>query len=410
MQLTAAFFQRSYQGNIPKFYVYRFLYNFMLWLPIWVIYLQEKRGLSLSQVTLVDFIFWMTMVVSEVPTGAVADTLGRKQSQLIGLLLSTGSILLFAYAPTYPLLLLANCLWAIAITFISGAELAFFYDTLRALGRQEEYTKLRGRLSALTLTAVGISSGLGGLIAEYDLQLPFLIHVVLMAATLLLIIGFKEPPLEPDPTTGEQLSYLGTLQVSLRTVKQHINLRYALLFSTLSIVGPALIGIVFIQPHAVAIGIPLRALGLVLLGLRGVQVFSSYNAEKWVQRLGEWNALRLASVLVITGLLGLGMVLSPFGIAFLGLAYFGRAASGPLTESLILRQTPSSVRATILSFDSLIFRLFLAFIELPLGLLGDRRGLPVVFMSLAIGVGVSLSLLLAFWSRVWVVSSVPSES
>ena len=62
--------QRSYAANIPKFFVFRFLWEFMLFLPIWVIFLQEVRGFSLTQVTLLDAAFWLIVVVGEVPTGA----------------------------------------------------------------------------------------------------------------------------------------------------------------------------------------------------------------------------------------------------------------------------------------------------------------------------------------------------
>ena len=49
----------------------------MLFFPIWVIFLQEARGFSLTQVTLIDLAFWLTVAFGEIPT-AVADTWGRK--------------------------------------------------------------------------------------------------------------------------------------------------------------------------------------------------------------------------------------------------------------------------------------------------------------------------------------------
>jgi MFS family permease len=102
----------------------------MLFMPVWVIFLQQKHNLSLTQVSLLDSAFWLTMVLTEMPTGVVADTLGRKNSQIIGMILSTSALLLFGFAPNYPLLILANSFWAFAITFISGADLAFLYETL----------------------------------------------------------------------------------------------------------------------------------------------------------------------------------------------------------------------------------------------------------------------------------------
>ena len=63
----------KYEANLWKFYFFRFLVDFQLWLPIWVIYLQKERGLSLSQITFLDAPFWLVLGCMEVPTGAVAD-------------------------------------------------------------------------------------------------------------------------------------------------------------------------------------------------------------------------------------------------------------------------------------------------------------------------------------------------
>jgi MFS family permease len=401
LRYIKSLFTRSYEGNIPKFFVYRALYDFLLLMPIWVIFLQDKHGLSLTEVTIIDFAFWMSIVLTEVPTGAVADTLGRKLSQFIGLALSAASILLFALAPTYPLLLVGNSLWAIAITFVSGADMAFFYDTLRELGREDEYPKLRGQLSAVALTSMGVSSALGGLVAEYDILLPFIISAGIMVVASLLVLSLKEPPREPDEETGEALSYLGTLQTALRAIRQHSGLRYALLYSSiLPLMGMA-IRIIFIQPYAVAIGMPLAGLGFLVFGLRGVQVVGAANAGRVEKRLGEWNLVRLAPVVTFIGLLAIGLFDSMLGIVIFGLTGFITAVSGPLLERIILRQSPGSVRATILSVESLIARLLIAVLEPGIGLIADSYSLTTAFKVMAIGHIVVLVLVVLLWGRVW---------
>jgi len=72
------------EGNVWKSYAYRFLMNLQLWWPIWVIYLQRSRGLSLTQITLLDTPFFLLIVLSEVPTGAIADRFGRRVSLMLG--------------------------------------------------------------------------------------------------------------------------------------------------------------------------------------------------------------------------------------------------------------------------------------------------------------------------------------
>ena len=400
MKALRRFLVPSYESNIPKFFAYRALYNFMLFLPVWVIYLQRRHGLSLTQVTLLDSAFWLTMVFTEVPTGAVADTFGRKQSQIIGMVLATGSILLFGLAPNYALLILANSLWAFAITFISGADIAFFYDTLRELGREDEYPKYRGRLSAIVLGSIAISSMLGGLIGEINLVYTFLITAALMVVGTFFLMLLKEPPLEPDPETGKKLSYRQTLKVSFGAIRQLPGLRYILIYSSLLLLMPTAINITFIQPHTIAIGLPIAALGVIALVIRFFQVAGAANAGRVVKRLGEWNLLKLTPLILFVGLLLIGSLNSWVGIALFSMTGFTTAATMPTVENIINRQAPGSVRATILSIDSLIFKLLTAILEPGIGLVADSRGLPTAFLGMALVLGIVMPILFFGWRKI----------
>ena len=400
MKALRHFLVPSYESNIPKFFIYRALYNFMLFLPVWVIYLQRRHGLSLTQVTLLNSAFWLTMVFTEVPTGAVADTFGRKQSQIIGMALATGSILLFGLAPNYALLILANSLWAFAITFISGADIAFFYDTLRELGREDEYPTYRGRLSAVVLGSIAISSMLGGLIGEINLVYTFLITAALMVLGMFFLMLLKEPPMELDPETGIKLSYRQTLKVSIGAIRQIPGLRYSLIYSSLLLLMPTAINITFIQPHTIAIGLPIAALGGIALGLRLFQAAGAANAGRVVKQIGEWKLLKLAPLILFVGLLLIGSLNSWLGIAFFSMTGFANAATMPTVENIINRQAPGSVRATILSIDSLIFKLLTAILEPGIGLVADARGLPTAFLGMAAAVGIVMPILFFGWRKV----------
>ena len=399
VQTIRQFFIPSYRGNIPKFFIYRVLYNCMLFLPVWVIFMQDKFGLSLTEVTLNDSAFWLTMALTEVPTGAVADTWGRKQSQVIGMVIATASILAFALAPAYSLVLLANSLWAFGITFMSGADLALFYDTLRELGREEEYPKYRGRLQASTLVAVAASSVLGGLIGEFSLVSTFIITAVLMAMGTGFLLLLKEPPREKDEESGETLSYLRTLQVTFGAIRSQPELLYALLFSNLLPLLGGTIQVTFMQPYAMSIGLPIAALGVIALGLRASQFVGALSTQRFTKWLGEWGWLWTAPVLVVAGVLSLGLFDSLAGIVLFALTGFANSATRPLMERIILRQTPGAVRATILSVDSLFYWILLAMVGPVIGMIADRYDLQVAFTSMGIFFGLMLLMVLLLWGR-----------
>lgn len=58
--------------NITLEYIFRFIGNFSITEVIWVLYLAHK-GLSLTEIGILEGIFHVTSLLSEVPSGALAD-------------------------------------------------------------------------------------------------------------------------------------------------------------------------------------------------------------------------------------------------------------------------------------------------------------------------------------------------
>ena len=388
-----------YEANVARLFVFRFVWEFMLFLPIWVLYLQEVRGYSLTQVALLDLVFWLTVAVGEMPTGMIADTWGRKYSLLVGTVLSAAAISLFALAPTYPLLVLANTLWALAFTCDSGAAQALFYDSLQQAGRQAEYTRLRSRLAIVEHAAIAISSACGGLLGALDLRVPFLAYAVILLASLGLVVRLVEPPREADPMTGTPLSYSQTLHLTVQIVRQQANLRWALVYSGLMPLAVAVVSVVFLQPHARSLGIPVAAMGLLVLGLRVARMLGAALSPWLVQRFGESAVLRSMPGLIVAGIIGLGLWQTIGGMALFAIAGFATSATAPVVEAMVLQHTPRRIRATVLSIDSLLFRLLFAGAELGLGVIGDRYGLPLAFLGLGLSSGTGMVAVLVLWWR-----------
>jgi MFS family permease len=317
MNGLAWFTERSCQANIPKFFLFRFIWEFHLPLPIWVIFLQHRRGFSLTQVTLLDVAFWLTVAAGELPTGAVADTFGRQRSLLIGVLLAAASISVFALAPTYPLLMLANALWGLAFTFDSGAALALLYDSLRAVGREAEYTRVRGHLAVVVQTSIALSSALGGLLGAIDLSLPFLVYAALLLASLSLVGLLQEPPVERDPIAGTRPSYTQTLTRAARAIRQIPGLRYASLYASVLPLAGFIVGVVLLQPHALALGVPVAMIGFLSMGLRGIGMSGSAVSYRLATRFGESSWLRIVPTIMFMGMMGLSLFNSLGGSPFL---------------------------------------------------------------------------------------------
>src|SRR5258708_32350350 len=113
-----------FASNIPRYYLYTAFkgVGFGLFTAIWVIYLQQRRGFSLTEATIIDVAFWIAATLGEIPTGIVADTFGRKTSLAVGTALMAVRIFAWAFPPPIPPILQPSLVLALCPPFLSGAE------------------------------------------------------------------------------------------------------------------------------------------------------------------------------------------------------------------------------------------------------------------------------------------------
>src|SRR5438132_12042556 len=130
----------AYRGNIWRLFTVQALLMFILWVPIWVVFLQRK-GLSLTQVGLLEGVAWTITAFLEVPTGAIADRWGRKASIAVGASLYGIAMFLILTEAVSPAFRLGYALCNSSTAFVSGADSALLYDSLKADGRTVEASK-----------------------------------------------------------------------------------------------------------------------------------------------------------------------------------------------------------------------------------------------------------------------------
>src|SRR5213592_2127992 len=100
----------AHRGNIWRLFAVPALVMFILWVPIWVVFLQRK-GLSLTQIGILEAIAWILTAALEVPTGLIADRWGRKASIAIGALLYSVAMFLILTPALTPSFILGYVLW-----------------------------------------------------------------------------------------------------------------------------------------------------------------------------------------------------------------------------------------------------------------------------------------------------------
>lgn len=386
----------AYEANIRKSYAYRFLMEFQLWWPIWVIYLQRERGLSLTQITLLDTPFFFLMVLAEVPTGAIADRFGRRWSLMLGSVMFAVAVFIFAIAENYWIILLSYGAWGLGLTFQSGADMALVYDSLKAVGREEEFQKVNSRLTALKSAAVLVAILIGAPIAEmtsYSFPIVLSAGIALLAAPIAFTMH--------EPSVREQASeehYLRALGAGIRESWRQPSVRYIILFG--GVLATATFSpLVFQQPFLTEHGVGTGNLGLWQAPIRGAGIVAALMAYQFAGRLGQRGAFfALPIFLIISNFALAGIDHAGAAAAFLGMGLVA-GFQPPIIATYINKRIPSERRATILSVQAVVASGILAAGQPIGGIVADQFGLRAVFLTFgALTLALALPILL-LWQR-----------
>lgn len=378
----------TYQSNIPRLYVFVALGQLHLWLPVWVVFF-ERRGLSLSQIGMLEFMTIVLLALSEVPTGTVADLWGRKASMAFGTALHGLALIGLLTEILSPVFLLAYALWGVSFSFLSGATEAFAYDSLKADGMAYTFSHVVSRYAMVRQASAGISGLLGGFVAAIDLRLCFILTAVACFAASAVILTGKEPP--SDLEDGHSRSgYLATLLSGARIAIGWPLVRYVILIGATVQLFTILLTMTVFQPYANEVGLPLWTFGSILLSIQACSMLGSYLSPRIAAALGRERVVTLA-LLTMAGF----QVMLWFGASRPAVIFFaGAAATGalalPVLSAMLNDAIPSRQRATIISLQSLVATLGLGLVQLGVLSIGERTS-----MALSLGLAGLLMALLS---------------
>ena len=134
----------------------------------------RARGLNQLQMNSVLATYFMVTFLTDVPTGAFADALGRRLSFMLGCALRTLAFTVYFFAHRYPMFLLGETIDGIGTTFCNGAIDAWGVDALDQAGFQGLKDRLFSRLSQFTNVGFMVSAIIGAYVADHDIARPWL--------------------------------------------------------------------------------------------------------------------------------------------------------------------------------------------------------------------------------------------
>ncbi|MEE4381456.1 MAG: MFS transporter [Pseudomonadales bacterium] len=383
--------------NLGAIRALAFFQVFMVVVPV-AVPLFGDRGLDLAEILQLQAAFGITVLLAEVPSGYVADLWGRRLALVAGALcLGIGHTIL-VFAQDFWSLVLFEVALGVAVSLISGADIAVLYDTQLALGH-DETTRQRGLGQLFFLRATGEAGA--GLAAAVLLLFAGLNELVLLQAIVgWLPLGFALAVVEPPGerlAAGAHLENLGGVLRALLANGAVLRLTF-LALGVWSLV--TYYAVWLLQQHWQDQGVPLVVFGIMWAVLAAVAAVAGRYAATLEEILGPGALLMVVALLPAVGYFALAGLPGAAGLLVAPLFFAARGAGFVVLQQALNRRLDSRHRATANSLASFLFRgLFAATVPVIGGLLRVWSPAEVSALlgavALAVGLGLVLPLVMA---------------
>lgn len=376
--------QSRLERNLRRFTLFRLLYTARFYYPIFTILFLDY-GLTLEQFAILNIVWAISIVVAEVPSGALADIVGRKQLLVYAAALMVLEMGLILFAPIGAsnlliLMFLGNRICSgLSEAAASGADEALAYDSLKALGREDEWAQLLERTTfvvsigffitmitgAFAYDPTVVNGALAFINPQWELpndiiiRLPVLLTFCTACGVLVTTLGFCELEAKQEASNTEKTSLLEPFRQIFAAARWTFNHRFVL-FVILAALALDSVGrqfAVLAGEYYRIIDIPVSWFGFVGAGMSLIGIANAKFSRYLVSNHSPIFNFIVLSVILIVGLAGISLAVPIYGVLFAIGAFAMMGMVQFQASYYINREVASDIRATVLSFKGLALNL-----------------------------------------------------
>ncbi|MDV7102808.1 MFS transporter [Vibrio sp. TH_r3] len=371
-------------GNVRYFLMFRSSYFARFYYPVFTL-LYLDYGLSLSQFAMLNVVWAATIVLAEVPSGAFADTLGRKKLVILSSIVMFIEITMIAVVPTgnpslvFVVFLINRILSGLAMALASGADEALAYDTLKEQGKEELWPRVL-QIQLRLSSSIGIFVTLLGA-AMYDVNVMAHIYHILgltepestqeimripVYATLIvaMVAIYSAFNMEEEqkhlPHNHNKISTtIASLKLTLITGKWVISTPYVLfilLYYSL-FEHTSRMFLTMNSQYYKAIDIPIIYFGLIGAGISLLKIILAAQSRRLAESMEPKKFIAVMGFACIASYYGISLGWSIYGVIPALILIFIIMTMNIFISYHLNKQTESHNRATVLSFKGLMFNL-----------------------------------------------------
>lgn len=377
--------RRRLEGNLRRFMLFRLLYTARFYYPVFTILFLDY-GLSLEQFAILNIVWAVSIVVAEVPSGALADIVGKKSLLIYaaGLMVIEMALIVFAPIGASSLLFwmfLGNRVCSgLSEAAASGADEALAYDSLKALGREDEWANLLERTTFLVSIGFFTTMILGAF--AYDpaivnrllqwlnpawslsdslvIRLPVILTLLTACMVFVVTLGLYDlDAAERNSAASAESGNAGSLLAPFKQIYEAANWTFShrfVLFVILAAMALDSVGrqfAVLASEYYRIIDIPISWFGFVGAGMSLIGIVNARISKYLVSNHAPFFNFLVLSFILMVGLVGISFAIPVYGVIF-AIGAFAMMGMVQFQASYYLnKEADSKIRATVLSFKGL---------------------------------------------------------
>ena len=370
------------RSNVRNFIAFRIFFNARFYYPVFaVIYLDF--GMTLEQFAILNSIWAVSIILAEVPSGALSDMIGRKKMVVAAGILMVIEMVVWGFAPTSDLdilfwiLAINRMLSGLAEAAASGADEALVYDSIDEAGQKEDWAKILQKVTRWQSFAFMIALLTGGIVYDPDvmniachflgfdysltqqdtMRWPILLNLITALLTLFSACALRET--ENYQTKAKLIpikaAFSQTWKVALWIARTPFALLVILAAATVDSVIRMFI--TMNSEYYRLISYPEVAFGVIgaVIALQGMVV--ARISREMTERFGPNQNFLIISVITLLSFVGIRFFIPYYGVIFSMLLFAAMGMTGFCTSYYLNKAANKSIRATLLSFKGLALNL-----------------------------------------------------
>jgi MFS family permease len=369
----------SLAGNPRRFIAFSALYNARAYYPVLAILFLDL-GLTLDQFVILNLVWAGTIFLFEVPSGALADTIGRRRLLVAAAALMVIEMTCLLFAPRgggtalFGLCIANRIFSGLSEAAASGADEALAYDSLAQDGREQAWDRVLAAAMRWRSAGFVIAMVLGGLLYDPTLlnrvlpeplqltsALAQRLPVALVLVQAVLCLGITLRMVEPPRPRHQDVasSCLGALRLTMKTAHWVLTHPRTLVIIVLGLSIECIVRnfATITSSYYRLIDLPEWSYGFIGASFGAIGWFVPGVAARLNQRFGLLTNLLIAAVVAVLGLAALVPEFSPYGLLPSMLLMANLGFLGFTVSRSLHREADSAERATVLSVKGLAFNL-----------------------------------------------------